>query len=674
PPHDPWLAGYGISYYYFGYVLLNLMVWLTGVAPGIAFNLGLAGIFALTLLGAFGLGYNLVRADVQRQAGRGVAMLFGGLAALFVGIMGNLEGVLESLQSKGLLTPGLRAFFDIKNLDQAPVTGSWMPQQFWWWWRASRTLHDYNFAGTVDQEVIDEFPFFSFLLGDMHPHVLNLPFVLLAIGLALNLLLRPNRRAEEGSEARGQEDGRDWRAAWAEIRGAFGMDGWGFLLYGIAIGALGFTNFWDFPIYVFLLTLMVALRIGLAGRGLDREGWLQIGLTFVGLTALGFLTYLPFYLSFSSQAKGFLPNLYNPTRFVQYFLMFGPFLVAAVILLAVAYARNGAPRQAVVRWLLATWLLPALFLLVVLIGGSLLPGLRSLVEQTLGQPVAAVIPRVLRLRLSTPGTWLAVGALLATLGALGSRVWMGLEQPPERTLLFVVALFFTALLLTYGVEFIFLRDTFGTRMNTVFKFYYQAWILMSIGSSYALYYVTTRGGPRLGVVAPVVVGLLVLGGLVYPAFAIPAKADNFRRDPTLDGTAFVAAGRPDEAAVIRWLRENTPADAVIVEANGGSYSDYNTISAHSGRATLLGWGGHELQWRGNYDEPGRREPLIETIYRNQDEKRIREIVEEFGIDYLILGPREIEKFKLSPQQQRSLQRLWEPVFETGSYTVYRWRG
>jgi uncharacterized membrane protein len=142
----------------------------------------------------------------------------------------------------------------------------------------------------------------------------------------------------------------------------------------------------------------------------------------------------------------------------------------------------------------------------------------------------------------------------------------------------------------------------------------------------------------------------------------------------LDGARFVALYRPDEAAVIEWLKENTPPDAVIVEAPGGSYTDFNTISAHSGRAALLGWGGHELQWRGSYELPGQREPVIEMIYKNQDDEGIRQAVTDYGIDYLIVGPREIAKYKIPPNRQHSFLNLWTPVFEQGGYTIYLWQG
>lgn len=668
PPRDPWLSGYAISYYYFGYVQLNLLVQLTGVAPGVAFNLGLSSIFALTVVGAFGLVYNLVIGDESHPASPLRGALVGLLGSLFVALMGNLVGVLEMLHVRGLMTPRLQALFDIKDLANAPVTGSWNPSAgFWWWWRASRTIHDYNFARQFDQEVIDEFPFFSFLLGDMHPHVLALPFVLLAIALALNVFRRPATALE-------QQEGSSLRLAWATVVSAFGLDGWGLALVGLALGALGFLNTWDFPIYVFLVILAYALRRGLNGARLDRRLWLEAVLAFGSLALIGIAGYLPFYLTFHSQANGLWPNFYNPTRFVQYLLMFGPFLAALIFMLVVAYRRTSPGRRSLVQWLLAVVLLPLVFLVVASVLAYAVPGIRTQIESAAGLAAAVLIPQVLRMRLTTPGTWLFAGVLLAALGALAAQVWSGAEKRPGRHLTFALALFFTSLLLTYGVEFVFLRDSFGTRMNTVFKFYYQAWIMMAIASAYAVYYIGTRASGALRVGALGVMAMLILGAMVYPAFAIPSKANDFQNEASLDGTHFVLQNRPDEAAAIDWVRNNAPSDAVILEAPGGSYSENDRVSAYSGRPTVLGWGGHELQWRGTYDEPGRREPLIETVYQNQDETRIRDIVAEFGIDYLVVGPMEMEKYKIPPSRKAAFNVMWQPVFEQGEYTVYAWRG
>ena len=117
--------------------------------------------------------------------GRGIR--YGLLGALFVGFLGNLEGLVELAYHKSLVPLQWLQWLDIKQLTDNPPSGN-LTGGFWWWWHASRVIHDKDLLGN-SIEVIDEFPFFSFLLGDMHPHVLALPFAILAVALALNLLL-----------------------------------------------------------------------------------------------------------------------------------------------------------------------------------------------------------------------------------------------------------------------------------------------------------------------------------------------------------------------------------------------------------------------------------------------------------------------------------------------------
>ncbi|HHB91206.1 MAG TPA: hypothetical protein ENK60_07840 [Anaerolineae bacterium] len=681
PPRDPWLAGFGISYYYFGYVIISMLAKLAGVVPTVAFNLSLAAIFAFAFTEPLALAHALVLRD-ETPGQKLWAWLYGLLAGVFVALMGNLEVLLEVLHARGLLSPALLRFFDIKDLASAPVTGSFNPNAGgWWWWRASRVIHDYNLTRTASQEVIDEFPQFSFILGDMHPHVLAIPFAFLMMALALSLFWRRNGLTQRRPGAKDDVDEGGWRRVWEQVSAAFGLDGWGLPLAGLLVGGMGFLNTWDFPIYVFLITLAYTLRRGYEGLTLGRRFWQEAAMVFVSLAVMGILFYLPFYLSFSSQAGGPLPNAANPTRFVQYLLMFGVFITALAFLLAAVWRRHNPGAQVYFKWLLATWLLPALFLALAVTVVMLAPALRDRVAGLMGVPSNQLLAAVLRVRVTTPFTWLVVGAMLAAVAALLGTVWRGggedASAPGKRmssSLAFVLALFGVGLLLTYAVEFVYLKDTFGTRMNTVFKFYYQAWLLMGVGSAYALYYLQTRGGRMLKTAGIGLVTLLTLIGLLYPAFAIPSKANNFQGDPTLDGAAFIQRYQPDLYAVIQWLEENTPPDAVILEAPGRSYTDDNFISAFTGRPTLLGWGGHELQWRGNYDEPGRREPLIQLIYEGRDLDRIPLIVEEFGIDYMIVGPKERAKYRITPPIEKAYLRLWEPVFTSGPYTVYRWKG
>ena len=233
PPADPWLAGYGISYYYLGYVMMALLTRLSGVAPGVGFNLTGATLFALTVSGAMGLGYNLMVARTGRDApssGKGnAAVAAGGLTAIMVAVMGNLEGVFELIRARGWGSEALWRWLDVKNLGATAVSRFWYPDDMWWWWRASRIIHDRDVLGN-SLEVISEFPAFSFLLGDNHPHVLALPFVLVALMLALNLLL---------DERPGRALGLRWPGGLTHL-----------LAYGLAVGALGFLNAWDYPLYL----------------------------------------------------------------------------------------------------------------------------------------------------------------------------------------------------------------------------------------------------------------------------------------------------------------------------------------------------------------------------------------------------------------------------------------
>ena len=195
-------------------------------------------------------------------------------------------------------------------------SSSW---DYWWWFRASRVITDYDLQGKpIGTQPIGEFPAFSFILGDNHPHVLALPFTVLVIGLMLNLLLR--RRAPSASEL---------------------------LLYGLAVGGLTFLNAWDGPIYLFGLAGAEALRrLMTSERGkllaVDLLALIRFGAT---LALVALLAYLPYFVGFRSQAGGILPNLRHPTQFQQFFIMFGPLLLIVGAFLAVEFWRGHRARR-----------------------------------------------------------------------------------------------------------------------------------------------------------------------------------------------------------------------------------------------------------------------------------------------------------------------------------------
>ncbi|MFQ6101720.1 MAG: DUF2298 domain-containing protein [Anaerolineae bacterium] len=690
PPHDPWLSGFAISYYYFGYLIVAMLTRLAAVPPSIAFNLGIATLFGLTCTGAFSLVYNLIAANAKGLEKHLRFSILGGLLGpLLVAVMGNLEGLLEVLHARGIGPVSFWQWLDIRSLNVAPPSlagGSWVPTRFFWWWQASRVVHDYAPWGG-EQEVIDEFPAFSFTLGDMHPHVLGLPFVLLALALALDFYLRV---------ASGE-----WRMANGASRITYHFSRftqlplalWEFFIYALCLGGLGFLNTWDFPIYLFVVVAAYTLAHIRNTQHATRftQHATRFTLPFIALLIAGIFLYLPFWIGFQSQAGGILLNLFNATRLPQFLVMFGPLVFLAAVFVADQARRDGVRAREVARWALVAALsilgalLFVLGLVVLLVRLDVIPsqGPVGYVAAWLrGGPIPGLegvtnahtrVSRSLFSRLLNP--WVALGliVLLTIIALILKRATShqhrasSVEYPASSIRDFVLLLFATGALLTLGVEYVYLRDGFGIRMNTVFKFYFQAWVVWAIAGAYALASFVYRS--RIVVVVAV---LLIAAGLVYPALAIPARAREYGGPPTLDGAAYLAETHPDDYAAIAWLNQNVTGAPVILEAPGDhmkAYAYEGRVSAHTGLPTLLGWAGHENQWRGNYDEQARREPDIETLYTSVNPDEVLTLLDKYGISYVYVGPLERARYPASGLEK--FAQLMETVYDTSAVTIYR---
>ncbi|MDP1546688.1 MAG: DUF2298 domain-containing protein, partial [Anaerolineales bacterium] len=291
PPQDPWLSGYAISYYYFGYVMTAMLAKLSGVNGSTAHNLMTALIFGLGAIGSYGILYNLLdrrpqTADRPRSTVLGLSLL----APLFLLLVSNLAALLEVLHRRGIgwtkdpvtgqWTSAFWTWLDMKELSFPPVEPTaWIPDRYLWWWRASRVIQDYDMLGS-HREVIDEFPFFSFLLGDLHPHVLAIPFGLLAVSVALNLFLS------------------GWRGEINLFGARLNIAPQGFLTSALVLGGLAFLNTWDILVAA---ALIVSAFIFYRAR---EDGWNWSRLEDLILLALplgifSLLLYFPFHLGFS---------------------------------------------------------------------------------------------------------------------------------------------------------------------------------------------------------------------------------------------------------------------------------------------------------------------------------------------------------------------------------------
>jgi YYY domain-containing protein len=723
PPHDPWLSGYAISYYYFGYVMSAILIKLSGVSSGIGFNLSISLWFALTALGAYGVLFSLLNfipvqkeKDTDKTAARKPGFLAALLAPLFILILGNLEGLLEILHSAGLfwnktggqLTSGFWQYLNVAELTQPPLEPfSLIPNRVSgiWWWRASRVLQDFDLQGNV-KEIIDEFPFFSYLLADLHPHVLAVPFVLMAIAFSLNFYLT----------FRGMKSPSIGFFAWfSKVAGGKGTEDTpveksfitrpDFWIGAVIFGGLSFLNTWDFPIYVALFCAVFVL-VKIQVEGWHRRFILEFIETGLALGLAGVLLYLPFYIGFSSQAGGLLPSLAFFTRGVYFWLMFGIMLTPIFIWLFTS--RSYSFR--ISNWVFGFKFSAALVFGLWLVSYGLAVSMGSLVAWASltaadGDLQSALANRIVDLnnlfsglqggglgsslisaslvqRLAAPGTWLTLLILLTLVfGLLRALLDKGQanhptsEIPPENAseeafhkavTPFVLILILVGAGLTLLPEFFYLRDQFGWRMNTIFKFYYQTWILWSLVGAYATIRIWKTANTPLRMLGCVLCLLLVIGGLVYPVFGARTKTNDFNPGEfTLDGNAYMTRYAPGEVSAIEFLR--TAPAGVVSEAIGGSYSSSARVSTLSGQPTVLGWPGHESQWRGGSKEMGSREADIELLYQTTDWPEALEVLRRYQIRYVYVGGLERSEYRIN--ENKFISYL-TPVFRNEEATIY----
>jgi YYY domain-containing protein len=717
PLRDAWLSGHAISYYYFGYLLAAMFSRLSAVPSAVGFNLSLALWFAMSATAALGVVMDMIALvqsgkaarqsteegavpppgrTLPRQSRLAAALPGALLAPLFLLLTGNLYGALGLANNNGLFArlevpaiyydfsqgdaggnglermPGLGAgmvnFWEWLDLKQLPayVEQPESPRfDLWNWFYAARVLHDRDLAGN-EVEAIDENPAFSFLLGDLHPHVLALPFVLMAAALALEGLLWS--RTLPGDMKR--------------------VDGLARLsLAGVLLGSTIPLNTWDFPFYAFLFALaLIAGALAHEGGGERRDALKRSAPVLAGVLAAALVLYLPFLITFQSQAGGILPNVMIPTRFRQLLVMFAPVLAAVSFFLGWLWVQMRGAFQRTLAWNVAAGLLAILILTAAFLTWAALqldtarPYIDVLLSPfSIGQAVSLSLQRRLVDSLAAISMAALVGICAGLLAAMLPEKDSEDTARHERSPLFSPALWMALLmvavgaLLVLGPEFLYLRDNFGTRMNTLFKFYFQAWVLWSLAGAFGAWLVFRLGSRRARVGMVCLVGSLVLLGLLYLPAGLWSKTGGFRSRPTLDGMAYFAQRYPDDWAAIEWLKANAPPEAVILEGSRGAYwleGPSSRISMATGLPTVLGWANHERQWRGKYyDQVAGREDDLRKIYQLRDWQETSRLLDKYRVEYVVISDQERGWHR--PLQEAKFAAGMREVFRAGNLVIYQ---
>jgi YYY domain-containing protein len=657
PPYDPWFAGGIINYYYYGLVLVAALVKLTGILPQVAFNLAQPTIFGALCAGVFSLAFAIIMPVTRSWASRSLAYLAGAAAVVLTGLVGNLDAglqLIDQLKAVGAPTvPGGNGLVQVWAGLLAVVAGANLhPLDFW---------HSTRFIGPEDPGPIHEFPYFTFLYGDMHAHELALPLTVAALLVAFNLVLT----------ARAAPRACAWLAlVWA----------------GLVLGMLRATNTWDFPTYTAVVCFALVLGLGPAIlRGNARAvQTLVVSLITVGiLSQLLFWPYLQRYQLFYTGVD----PVHARTALSQFLTIHGLLLFLGGSLLA--WYLVGAQRRA-----LAT------------------RRARTLVAEP--GYYGVFLPVGTGWRLSSPSLWVALGLgaigiafaaagyptrgfLVVGIGFAGAAL-LGTWRRPGHA--FQAGLFGAGLIATLIPEFVALQGDVG-RMNTVFKFYLQAWVLLAVAGAAALAWLVQKAGrdPFLRLVRPawiVAAVILFAAAIAYPLFASEGKLGlRFAPLPLgLDGMAYMdhatyldrPPAKPDsapqsdlnlpgDAEAIRWLQDNVQGSPTVLEGRSPVYRWGSRIAVYTGLPTVLGWDVHQGQQRTGYPSMlQQRANDVERAYSSTRPADAMEVIRTYAVRWVVIGGLErayypsagLDKFASMPELRLAYDHDGVQIYEVVS--------
>jgi YYY domain-containing protein len=495
---------------------------------------------------------------------------------------------------------------------------------FDYFWATSRVIRD----------TINEYPFWSFAFADLHAHVLVMPW---AVGFLALLTLWLGRRAEP--------TGARPRTATIAL----------LLLCALMLGAITATNGWSMPAYFAVLVALLGAD-WLVHRA--RGGFVRVLRTGLGSVLLpaaamiggALLAFRPFWRHFSLPAHQWGREVGPYARPNDVLTVFGAFLVVLV------------------PFFFATWkrvLTPA--------GERLSRGNRA----RMGAVGAALLLSLVDLRALAhlslrPAVSVSTLAVALTLFAL--RLALDRRTAEHHRLPLLFSSF--ALALVAGCEFVFVWD----RMNTVFKFYLEAWFLLGIASSIVLWELfrgeVARSRPRLvwqGLVGASlgVAAFTSLSGALGLVTHRHAEGPRF----TLDGMAYLKRTDPQELAAFEWLNRNVRGLPVLAEAFGPSYGEYTRVCMNTGLPVVLGWDYHVFQRGHRREEIDRRKADLETIFTARNQESVAAMLARYHIALVYVGPLERRTYGGGNVTNfRKWQELVTPLYENPAVTIFAVNG
>ena len=661
PPYDPWFGGGYMNYYYWGQFLTAMLIRATAIEPVVAFNLAVPTFFALTVGGVYSIVYNLV-ASAERKWNEGIGILsaaqrwspvFMGLVGVaFVTILGNLDGAIQVAHGiKDVLAGQPFGEFDF--------------------WRSSRMM-----PPDPPGNEITEFPFFTFLFADLHAHMMAIPFTALAIGLALAVVLAgivPSSNDGKLELGKGRNIARLLNAGTLRLA-----------VLGIAVGSLALLNTWDLPTYIIVAAGAVTFAEFLSHGGLGFIALLRAGAKTAFMVAIGFIAFLPYHLAGETFYNS-VESTTNTTVLWQFLAISGLFVFIIGTFVVDEFANGARSYLTALRRKFGNLQAtldgeagPSVSVgrLITVIVGALLLGIAA--TAAFSGVVGSTVPFAF--------------ALALLLAAVGVNVLLK-DRPDAAQLGFVLLLALVSFSLVIGLDFLRVEGDID-RLNSIFKFYLQVWVMLGIASAYLLWRLFRTQRSFMNSIAPirrtwkVALVALLLSATIYSVLGtqdrLRDRFEGYVTPLTLNGVAFIEGTEYREHSGdiidlaadyegIRWLQLNVEGSPIVLEAVTPSYRWGGRVSMYTGLPSVIGWQWHQEQQRWGYaHEVGRRTRDVQTIYSTPDANVALELMREYGVRYVYVG--HLERiyfpegmFKFS----NGLDGALEKAFDNGETAIYR---
>jgi uncharacterized membrane protein len=591
PPIDMWLPPDTINYYYFGHLATAVLTKLSGVPSYLTYNLMIATIAGLCFVSAFSIAVNLLVPLREKFVLTTKAVAGGILSALLVTFAGNLHI--------------LYAFFaPYENEHPVPIwTKAFQPLQFpnaYWYPNATRFI----------ENTIHEFPIYSWVVSDLHGHVLDIPFVLLtlAVGFAMLQFFKVLPKPPAQTQAAGL--GAFLHSLLLPLP---------YLVFaGFLLSVMYMTNAWDGIIY-FLLFGFILLYFSwetLSDITNIVSRFIQAVIKAVSSVVVVGLSYIVFSLPFSVFFKPFVSGIgvLCAPKYLTDIGKVGPFLFEA----------DHCSQSPL--WQMA--ILYGFFLFFVI---SLLVFLR-------------------KRRHTISDVYVIIVIMLSTLLIIIPEfIYVKDIYPAHYRANTMFKLVFQSFMMLALVSGYTLSRILSTTVPTISaksilaKLSFSVWFVISF--------------------------VLITLVMLYPYLAIYSYYGDLKNYQGLNGLTYLKNLYPTDFAGIEWIQKNVSDQPVILEAQGDSYTDFARVSANTGLPTVLGWTVHEWLWRGTYDIPAPRIAEVETMYTSTDNEETRKLFQKHKVKYVFIGDLEYQKYPTLNEQK--FEELGEKVFEEGKTKIYK---